>query len=117
MIPSEPWFWIIIIGIIVFYVYILIRIIKTKEENHVDFSRQSQEEPLGWKVSKFKCVEIVGWVAMAIGFIALTFSILNFFSQTSLFITLFGSCLVIGGYLAATHYRKRRTIEEKRLKN
>jgi hypothetical protein len=107
--PSDPWFWILIIAIVLFHIYILKRIIEAKDEDLVLFRQQvAPRERLSWKMSKFKWIEAIGWVTMTIGFIALAYSILNFFSQESLFVSVFGSCFAIVGYLVATHYRKLR---------
>jgi len=115
MLPSNPWFWISVIAIVLFYVYILKKIAEAKEENFAEFRRILREHP-NWKMTKFKWIEAIGWVTMVIGFVTLAFSIINLFSRESLFITLFGSCFVIGGYLVATHYRRLRPTAQEKVK-
>ncbi|MDH5451042.1 MAG: hypothetical protein OEX77_09150 [Candidatus Bathyarchaeota archaeon] len=107
MVPVNPWFWISVLVVVLFYAYILKRIRDVEEKEFVEFMFSTRE--LSWKIPRFMWIEDVGWLTMVIGFIVLTYSILNFFSQESLVVTILGSCFVVGGYLLASHYRKRRS--------
>ena len=106
MVPLNPWFWISVIVVILVYAYVLKRIRDVGEKEFVEFVFSARE--LSWKIPRFLWIEAVGWLTMVMGVIALTYSILNFFSQASLVVTVVGSCFVVGGYFLASHYRKRR---------
>jgi 4-hydroxybenzoate polyprenyltransferase len=107
MVPLNPWFWISVIVVILFYAYILKRIRDVEEKEFVEFMFSTRE--LSWKIPRSTLIEAVGWLTMVTGFIGLAYSILNFFSQESLVVTILGSCFVVGGYFLASHYRKRRS--------
>jgi len=105
--PMPPvWFWLLVLGIIILYIYILKRVLETEEK----YVPSSVEDRLKWKMTQLKFFEIVAWIFMAAGVIIYVYGIVN----SSPFIIFFiGSCLVLVGYLVATYYRKQRRANKK----
>lgn len=97
------WFWLLILGLIVVYMYILKVILGTKEEN-LRWEITTVEERLRWEITKMKCFEIIAWILLAVSVIIDAYGILNL---NPIVISVAG-CLIVGSYLVATYYRKRR---------
>lgn len=103
------WFWLLVLGIIIVYIYILKKVLEAEEE----YVTPSAEDRLRWKITQLKIFEIIAWIFMATGFIIYIYGIVN----SSPFIIFFiASCLVIVGYLVATYYRKQRCKYQEELK-
>jgi len=103
------WFWLLVLGIVMLYIYILKKVLET-EEKYVPLS---VEDRLKWKITQLRILEIGAWIFMAFGVIMYVCGIVN----SSPFVIFFiGSCLVLVGYLVATYCRKQRRVYKKELK-
>ena len=95
------WLWILVLGINIILIYLLKGLLEAEEE----YVPPSVEDHLRWKIIQLKLFEIIAWIFMPIGFILYVYGIVN----SSPFIIYFiASCLIIVGYVIATHYRKQR---------
>ena len=110
MLPLNLWFWISVSIILFIYIFLLKKINEMETERIIEFIfGLNKQENLN--IIRSKQNEIIGWFFMVVGFIMLTYSILNFFLRESLFVTILGSGFVIGGYILASHYRRSRKIK------
>ena len=107
LIPSL-WFWLLVLALIVIYIYSLKKILEAEEESYVT---PIIKERLKWEVTKMKYFEIIAWIFLAVGVIIYAYGILNLSP-----LVIFGAgCLLVGSYLVATYYRKRRFKHQKEL--
>lgn len=102
------WFWLFVLGLIVIYIYVLKVILEAEGENYV---APTVEGRLRWEITKVKCFEIIAWIFLAVGVIIYAYGILNL----SPLVMAGAGCLLIGSYLAAAHYRKRRFKHQEEL--
>lgn len=108
--PIPPfWFWLIVLGIIILYIYIL----KTMLESEEEYVSPSAEDILKWKIIQLRFLEVTAWVFVATGFLIYVYGILH---SSPLIIFFIGSGLAIVSYLVATYYRKQRRAFQEKLK-
>jgi MFS family permease len=103
------WFWLIVLGIIILYIYILKTILKIEEE----YVPPSAEDILKWKIIQLRFFEIIAWIFVATGFLIYVYGILH---SSPLIIFFIGSGLAIASYLVAAYYRKQRRAYQEKLK-
>lgn len=103
------WFWLIVLGIIILYIYILKTILKIEEE----YVPPSAEDILKWKIIQLRFFEIIAWIFVATGFMIYVYGILH---SSPLIIFFIGSGLAIASYLVAAYYRKQRRAYQEKLK-
>jgi len=103
------WFWLLVLGIIVLFMYLLKGFLEAEEE----YVRPSAEERLRWKIIRLKLFEIIAWIFIPIGFILYVYGIVN---SSHFVIFLIASCLMIVGYVVAIYYRKQRLTCQEELK-
>ena len=108
--PMPPvWFWVLVLGIIVLFIYLLKGFLEAEEE----YVQPSVGERLRWKIIRLKLFEIIAWIFIPIGFILYVYGIVN---SSHFIIFLIASCLMIVGYVVAIYYRKQRLTFQEELK-
>lgn len=101
--PIPPvWWWLLVSGIIILFIYLLKGIFEDIEEEYVP---PSVEEKLRWKIIQLKFFEIIAWIFVPLGFVIYVYGIIN---SSPFVIFVIASCLMIVGYVVATYYRKQR---------
>ena len=108
--PIPPvWWWLLVSGIIILFIYLLKGIFEDIEEEYVP---PSVEEKLRWKIIQLKFFEIIAWIFVPLGFVIYVYGIIN---SSPFVIFVIASCLMIVGYVVATYYRKQRLTYQEEL--
>lgn len=108
--PIPPvWWWLLVSGIIILFIYLLKGIFEDIEEEYVP---PSVEEKLRWKIIQLKFFEIIAWIFVPLGFVIYVYGIVN---SSPFVIFVIASCLMIVGYVVATYYRKQRLTYQEEL--
>jgi hypothetical protein len=102
------WFWLIVLGIIILYIYILKTLLKIE-----DYVPPSEEDILKWKILQLRFFEIIAWIFVATGSMIYVYGVIH---SSPLIIFFIGSGMILASYLIAVHYRKKRHTYQEKLK-